>query len=384
MFRRLPVAWLQMSHGRTKLFVALLGVLFADLLMFVQLGFLNALYDSATKVQQQLGCELVVISPQSEAMYRMHPFPRRQLYRLLGHREVEGVAPLYTGVGAWRNPETGTQRSIFVFGMEPFTPALNVPGLSENFAAMRETDVCLFDEASRPEFGPIKSWFEGGKPVVTELNRRHMKVAGIVLVGASFAADGNLVMSDSNFFRAFPNRDPGAIDVGLIRLKAGADLVGTQADVRKLLGSDYKVMTVEEFIAFEKLYWAQNAPIGFIFTLGTILGFVVGFIITYQILYTDVSNHLSQYATLKAIGYTDGYLRKVVISESLILSVLGFVPACGLSMMLYQMASEAIYLPLQMSWNRAIQVLLLTMVMCVCSGLAAMRRLKSADPAEVF
>jgi len=383
-FHRLPVAWLQMSHGWTRLFVALLGVLFADLLMFVQLGFLNALYDSATKVQQQLGCQLVVISPQSEAMYRMHPFPRRQLYRLLGHRGVEGVAPLYTGVGAWRNPETGTQRSIFVFGMEPFAPALNVPGIDANFSAMRETDVCLFDGASRPEFGPVESWFHSGRPVVTELNRRHMKVVGIVTVGASFAADGNLVMSDSNFFRTFPNRNPGAIDVGLIRLHPGADIVAVQSDVRRLLGSDYKVMTVDEFIAFEKLYWAQNAPIGFIFTLGTILGFVVGFIITYQILYTDVSNHLSQYATLKAIGYTDGYLRKVVIQESLILSVLGFLPACALSMIVYRVASEAIYLPLQMSWNRAIQVFLLTAIMCICSGLAAMRRLKSADPAEVF
>ncbi len=105
--------------------------------------------------------------------------------------------------------------------------------------------------------------------------------------------------------------------------------------------------------------------------------------IVYQILYSDVSDHLPEYATLKAMGYTDNYLLGVLLQEALFLAILGFLPGFILSFGLYQVTYAATMLPIFMNIDRAIRVWILTLIMCSFSGAIAMRKLRSADPADV-
>ena len=114
------------------------------------------------------------------------------------------------------------------------------------------------------------------------------------------------------------------------------------------------------------------------------MGFTVGGIIVYQILFADVSDHLAEYATLKAMGYTNGYLAWVVLQEAAILAVLGFIPGLAVSLFLYGAAAEATRLPLEMNLEVGALVLLLTVSMCALSGVIALRKIRSADPAEIF
>ncbi len=104
----------------------------------------------------------------------------------------------------------------------------------------------------------------------------------------------------------------------------------------------------------------------------------------YQILYSDVADHLPEYATLKAIGYSDRYLLGVLLQEALLLAVLGYIPGFLISIALYQLTYIATLLPIGMTLSRAITVFLLTVAMCSFSGAVAMRKLQSADPADVF
>jgi putative ABC transport system permease protein len=97
-----------------------------------------------------------------------------------------------------------------------------------------------------------------------------------------------------------------------------------------------------------------------------------------------VTSHLPEYATLKAMGYRDGFLIKVVMKEALILSVLGFFPGVLVSHFVYMAAREATLLPMVMTAPRTFVVYVLTAVMCSISALLAVRRLKYADPAEIF
>jgi putative ABC transport system permease protein len=164
-----------------------------------------------------------------------------------------------------------------------------------------------------------------------------------------------------------------------------ADL--TVSDIAKtedLFVDDSRVLTMQGFINFERTYWQRSTAIGFIFTLGTIMGFIVGIVIVYQILYTDVSDHLAEYATLKAMGYGNWYLSGVVIQEAFVLSILGFIPGLVISFALYNLTKNATRLPVDMTLERGIQVLLLTMTMCVISGAISLRKVQSADPAEIF
>ncbi|MEH2230183.1 MAG: ABC transporter permease DevC [Nostoc sp.] len=384
MNQKIPLSWLQLTREKTRLAVALAGIAFADILMFMQLGFRDALYYSNVRFHNSLQGDIVLINSQSNAILAMRSFSQRRLYKALELPAVQSVHPIYLDFTIWKNPVTGRPRSILIFGMNPETNLVNLPGVQENLDKLKLPDVVLFDRSSRVEYGPIAVNYDQGKPVTAEVRRRRIKVGGLFTLGASFGADGNLITSDLNFFRIFNNRQKGLIDIGLIRLKPGADANVVAQQLRKYLPNEVNVLTKQEFIDFERSYWANSTAIGFIFTLGTVMGFIVGTVIVYQILYTEVADHLAEYATLKAIGYTQNYLLTVILQEALLLAVLGYFPGIVFALFMYDSARNATLLPVFMSFERAIMVLILTMLMCIISGAIAVRKLRSADPADIF
>lgn len=380
----IPLAWLQLKRERVRLLIALAGIGFAVILMFMQLGFRDALYASAVRLHLAFKTDVVLVSPQSTAIIAMQSFPRRRLYQTLGFAGVQSVSPVYLDFALWKNPETLGTRGILVVGLNPSVDVLDAPGLQESRQQMKLADTVLFDRDSRAEFGPITTWLEQGRTVRTEVGTRRIQVGGLIQLGASFGADGNIVTSDLNFLRLFPNRDPGQIDVGLIQLEPGADLERVIANLRASLPNDVTVFSKQDFVDFEQDYWRSSTAIGFIFTLGTLMGFIVGTVIVYQILYTDVSDHLAEYATLKAMGYTNFYLLTIVFQEAVILSFLGYIPGFFLCIGLYHLTRNATALPVSMTLDRSILVLALTLIMCVISGAIAVRKVQDADPADIF
>lgn len=385
MFRKIPLAWLQLSHEKIRLLVAIAGISFADILMFMQLGFRDALFDSAVKFHTNVTGDIFLISPQSTALIAMKSFPRRRLYQTLSFQGVDSVTPIYLGFEIWKNPVQKNTRQIMIIGFNPADKQLfQLPGVAENIDKMKLPDTYLFDSKSREQFGPIPKLFNSEKSVETEVGGRRITIGGLFTLGASFGADGNIMTSDINFRRMFANRDPGLIDVGVVKLKPGANVAATISKMKSYFPQDVKVFSKAEFVDFEKSYWQNGTSIGFIFTLGTIMGFIVGIVIVYQILYTDVADHLSEYATLKAMGYTDFYLLTVVFQEALILSIVGFFPGMLAAVGLYTMTRNATSLPLLMTIARATTVMILTMIMCTISGAIAVRKLRAADPADMF
>ncbi|MEO3703553.1 ABC transporter permease DevC [Trichormus azollae] len=384
MTQKIPLSWLQLTREKTRLAVALSGIAFADILMFMQLGFRDALYYSNVRMHRSLKGEIVLINTQSNAVLAMKPFSQRRLYKALDLPAVQSVHPIYLDYTSWKNPITGRPRNILTFGINPEFNVFDLPGVEENLHKLKLPDVVLFDRSSRLEYGPIAADFDQGKNVTAEVRRRKIKVTGLFTLGASFGADGNLITSDVNFLRLFTTRQRGLIDIGLIKLKPGADPNQVAAYLQTYLPTDVNILTKQEFIDYERKYWASSTAIGFIFTLGTIMGFIVGTVIVYQILYTEVTDHLSEYATLKAIGYTQNYLLTVIIQEAFMLAVLGYIPGFACALFMYHVARDATLLPVLMSYERAIMVLILTIFMCFISGIIAMRKLRSADPADIF
>ncbi len=390
MFGKIPLAWLQLSHEKIRLLVAIAGISFADILMFMQLGFRDALFDSAVTLHKSIQGDVFLISPQSTSLIAMKSLPLRRLYQSRSVSNVAAITPIYLDFGLWKNPENKTTRSMMVIGYNPADRGLfELPGISKkpedqkNIDQIMLPDTYLFDIQSREQFGDVGKWFKEGKTVTTEMRSRKIKVGGLFTLGASFGADGNVVTSDTNFNRLF-KRDKGLIDIGVVRLQPGSDLKQTIKLLDQQLPDDVKVLSREEFINFELNYWQTGTSIGFIFTLGTIMGFIVGIVIVYQILYTDVADHLSEYATLKAMGYTDFYLLAVVFQEAVILAIVGFFPGMLAAVGLYTITRNATNLPLLMTVVRATTVLLLTLIMCLVSGAIAVRKLQAADPADMF
>ncbi|MEG4224978.1 ABC transporter permease DevC [Microcoleus sp. N9_B2] len=381
---RTPLGWLQLSHDKGRMVVAVAGIAFADVLMFMQLGFQNALFSSNTRLHQTLQTDIVLIHPQARNLINLSSFPRRRLYQAMNVPGVKSAEPLYVKIGNWKNPETRRETSIMVVGFNPDRPAFALPEVNQNLNSIKLPDTVLFDRASRGNYQAAIAQINQGKSVKTEVDRRTINISGLFTIGASFAADGILMTSDQNYLRLFPRQNATSVNAGLIQLQPGADPVEVQQVLKAYLPSDVKVLTKQEFIEFERNYWANNTAIGFIFNLGVAMGFVVGVIIVYQVLSTDVSDHMAEYATFKAMGYRNIYLLGIVFEEAIILSVLGFLPGVGVSVGLYHLTRNATNLPLYMTIMRAVTVLILNMVMCSISGTIATRKLQAADPADIF
>jgi putative ABC transport system permease protein len=381
----IAIAWRQLFHQRLRTLAAVAGIVFAVVLIMVQLGFQHALYQSATLHYDLMTADIVLLSPQYEAiMYNNSGFPSQRLNQAYAVNGVASTLAVYGSFVAWKNPWTRQERTMYMFGFDPVPGFFNLGAIKDPGPLLRKPDSVLFDVLSRKEYGDVPTAFRTGKRVVTEMVGRRVEVVGLFSAGTSFGIDGAVFLSDANFFRLLPGRSPDVVNFGLIKLKPGYDPDRVRAQLAKALPNDVRVLTHSQLDEAEREFWSTNTPIGFIFALGVILGLVVGIIVVYQILYTDVSDHLQEYATLKAIGYKDSFLFAIIIYESVILSVFGYIPGFFISLLIYHIARDATFLPLQMTAERGVVVYLLTIGMCVASGALALRRLRKADPAEIF
>ena len=382
--QRTPLGLKQLKHDPMRLLTAIAGITFADLLIFMQLGFADALYTSNTQYPQALQTDLVMISSDAKNFGQLSTFTRRRLYQALDVPGVESADILYLGSAQWRNPQTNEETSMLIIGQNPERPALNLPVVNAQLDAIRLPDIVLFDQGSRGDYQEMIAQVQAGERVTTEIGLSTVEVGGLFEVGASFADDGALITSDQTFLRLFGRREAGTASIGLIHLEAEADPVPVQRLLRDRLPDDVYVFTHEEYVDFELNEIQSESPIGVVFGLGSAMGFIVGVVIVYQVLSTDVNSHLGEYATFRAMGYRNSYLLGIIFEEALILSILGFVPGLVMSIGVYQLASIATALPMGMNVGRAVGVFVLTFVMCGGSGAIATRRLQAADPADIF
>jgi putative ABC transport system permease protein len=382
--RRTPLGWLQLNHEKGRLFVALAGIAFADVLMFMQLGFQNALYDSNTRLNRAVRADIILMSPKARSTQNLGTFTRRRLLQALDIPGVQSADALYINTLTWKNPQTKQDATVQMLGFDPDRPAFLLPEVTRQLDKIQIPNTVLFDRLARGDYKDAIAQIGAGQSVATEAERTTLTLAGLFTLGASFGADANVITSDQTFLRLFPRREATSISLGLLRVQPGTDPQQIATALKAHLPNDVRVMTFAEYIQFEEHFWKTESPIGFIFSLGTAMAFVVGVVIVYQVLSTDVNAHLKEYATFKAMGYQNTYLLSVVFEEAIILAFAGFIPGVILPFGLYALAANATALPLYMTVSRAMLVLSLTVAMCIISGAIATRKLQAADPADMF
>ncbi|WP_316432156.1 ABC transporter permease DevC [Leptolyngbya sp. NK1-12] len=378
------LSWLQLRKERVRLLVAIAGISFADVLMFLQMGFRGALFSSAVEFHHSLNGEIVMLSSRYRSLISLDRFTERRLYQAAGVTGVESVSPIYLNFMQWRNPDNKEIWDIFVIGIQPDDQVMNLPDVQANQQRLRDPDTALFNRGSRTEFGPIARRFQAGEVISTEVNQRQVQIRGLFQLSPTFGINAYLITSDLNFLRLARFRQGGLIDVGVIKLQPNADVETVLARLQSRLPNDVRVMTKADYAKAEVAFWNASTPVGYTFDLGVVIAFIVGAVIVYQILYSDVTDHLPEYATLKAIGFRDRYLLVVVFQESLILAALGFIPGTAIALGLYQITHVATLLPMAMNAGRVVFVFVLTALMCSVAASMAVRKLQQADPADIF
>ncbi|MEO0969194.1 MAG: ABC transporter permease DevC [Cyanobacteria bacterium J06639_18] len=384
MNNRTSIAWLQLIHRKNRLLVTILGVTFAVLLMFIQLGFRDGLFEDAVNIHKTLDADLVLLHTDTQRFFEMKSFPRRYLYNISATNGISSVNPFYFSIGNFKNPETFVSSPILVCAFKPDKPVFNLTEVNQQREILQKPNTVLFDRLSRPDYGDIVVNFAKHGEVLTELSNRQTKVGGLFSLGGGImSADGAVITSDLNYSQLL-NQPLEKVHMGVVKLQPGVDVETIIKQVSPNLPKDVKLITLEEFMRLEKEFLAQSTPIGFIFNMGTVIGCVFGGIIVYQILYTQISDSLYIYATFKAIGYANQFLVKVVLQQAFLMSIIGYLPGFAFCMYLYSFVQDATRLPMIMTFSRALIIMILTIVMCSLAGLLAMNKLRSADPAELF
>jgi putative ABC transport system permease protein len=379
-----PLGWAQLSHQKVRLLVALSGIAFADILIFMQLGFKNLLYDGATLVHRNLQGDLVLISNRTDLLGDGQTFSRRYLYQAAAVEGVESASPLYYSWAAWVNPWDKEVTEVAVIAFDPVQPVLDLPEVNEQRNAIKLSNIVLFDRQSQPTTGPVAESFARGETITTEISGHRVKVGGVFTLGSSFFLKGHLITSDWNYMRLFGSDSLDGVAVGVLTVEPETDSQAVLARLQARLPEEVQAMTTQDYIDYEINFWSSQHPAGTIFNFGAIMGFIVGVVVVNQVLYSDVNDHLAEYATLKAMGYSDRRLLMVVFQEGILLAIFGFVPGFGFSIGMYGLLGSLTRIPLMMTLEVALQVFTVTLLMCLISAAVAMRKLQSADPADVF
>lgn len=393
--RKTPLAWKNLTHDWRRLAVAVAGIGFAVVLMFTQVGFQKALFDSQVKMIDDLRGDIFLVSPAKYTLAAEKRFPRELVLQAGSCQGVAGAYPLYTELTLSRlkNLEAGAASKgypIRSLGFRLEDPLFRFPTITDQATRLREPYSALIDVHSKRENFALplddRDKLAGAR---VELAGKQIRLVGTFDMGTDFAHDGNLVMSAENFAKFFPQRlqgrDPlSVVDLGVVQLKADADLADVRRRIDDLLDDRVWVLTREQFRSQEVKFWDDSTPIGIIFAAGKVIGFVVGMVICYQVIYSDIADHMPEFATLKAMGYGTRYFLGLIAMEAVLLSFIGFVPGAIASTGLYIALANSTGLLLRMTLPSMGFVLVLTLAMCLASGLLAVRKLLAADPATLF
>ncbi|WP_414756243.1 FtsX-like permease family protein [Anabaena sp. CCY 9910] len=392
--QKIPIAWLQLSYQRNQTIAGIIGILCITFLLFIQIGLRNAFLEGSLQLPLNFNADIVLISSLSSTALQPVTFSSRPLYEALALKQVNSVAPVYITSTQWYDRNNSLYRiRVNVLGIPLNVSTLNLPGVKENLQKLKKQKFALFDHNARNEFYSIIAEFQAKGESAAEIqvgntsSLRGLRVVGLFELGVNNAYDASFIISATTFSELF-GRDSSQIDIGLIKLKpeynSDVDIEKTVDDLRNYLPRTIKVFSKSELIKRERIFHENNSPMGFIFRFILIIAVVVSIFILYQILYVKVTQNLGNYATLKALGFSQKSLIFVVIHEGIILVIAGYIPGIILSYLAYSYLINVTKIFMEMNLRTALTVLLLVYMICLISSILSLIKIKDADPVDVF
>src|SRR5712692_4481549 len=374
----LQLAWRILADQKGRTALATSGIFIAILLVFIELGFFVAVPQGGMLISDHMRFDLLVCSDKYLFQAQSGQFARDRLTEAGKVPEVAQATPVYFGGGKWQDVNGGLKLDVSLIAIDPPAGVFAVPDIERQTAVLERADTVLVDSATRSLFGPL----EPGR--VVDIAGHKETIGGQFVLGTGFLGLGVAVASEANFFRMFPHRPPDTVNLGLVTLKPGADPDGTAKALRAALPAGMRVFTRPELVAHEVSYWTTRTATGLIFGSGLVVSFVVGIMVLYQTLATQITRQLPEFATLKAIGYSDRYLDGVVLFEAWLIMAVAFVPALGAALAIYALVRAETLLPLSLSVPQLGAVFAITLVMATASAFLSLGGLRRADPAEIF
>ena len=309
-----------LRHKPLRLFLAAASIAFGVVVMLVEIGLLSGILDSQAMIATLVRGDLVVMNAARVNLHRWNTLEPIRLSQIAALPDIARVIPVYEGHVGLKSPDDHRVRRIIVYAVPPDAMPLAIGDADAVAQRLKFSHGFLFDRLSRPIFGAVAP----GREI--EIDKAPLRVNGTVAIGPDIVNDGAILMSEGDWLARQPDAAP---IMGVIRLQARQQMwqCAARRNPGAALPPDISVMTPEEARTRENDATLSTAPVGILFGIGVLAGLVIGTINCYQLLYNEVSDHLPQYATLKAMGFSDRFLRRVILEQAAILAVAGFALA---------------------------------------------------------
>lgn len=380
---RLPIGWLQLTHNPMRFAAALVGVAFANVLVFVQLGIMTSMGTATLRPYSFFDADVMISAADANGLTDGGNVARQWLLQAMADPDVADGMGLFIANAPWDRGDADI--SLTTFGVDPAKPTYVVPEIAGDLPLLEVQDAAILDRLARGLGREVAAAIRPQSPLTFETQGRTLTAYTTFAGGGGFGGDGYMIVSDQTFLALFPARSSNAPDHILLRLQPGADVPAVVARLRRLISDPaLRIRSYADAAQEELTYQQTKRPTGIIFGFGVLIGVLVGLVIVYQVLSTDVADHLREYATFKAMGYGQRFFIGIVLEEALILGVLGFLPGFAIGATILTVMGKITTLPLAVTPFMAITVFVGTVVFSALSGAIATRRLAAADPADLF
>jgi len=362
-------------HDWLRFIATLVGIVFSVVLVMVQMGLFLGFGRMVTTMIDHANADLWVVPKSAKSFEDPSLLDLKLRDKVASVDGVASAVPLVIGFSDWRL-DTGEMTPVFIVGADPKAGVLQPWNVVEG-------DVREF-----AQFGGVavdRTYFDRlgikGLGATAEIRGRRVKVVALTDGIRSFTTTP-YVFVDLKNARLYTGTPPNRASSLMIRLKPDADRAKAIDAIRDHVG-DAEVLTSNEFRSRSRSFWLFGTGAGAALFAGALLGVIVGTVIVAQTLYSSTKDHLSEFATLRAMGSSNSYIYNVIIYQALLNAVFGFVLASAIGYVVVQMTAKSA-LPIVITPWLVAALLALTIVMCVSSGIVAIIRVVRIDPASVF
>jgi putative ABC transport system permease protein len=372
----LTLASRNLFHDRVRLIATVVGIVFSIVLVTVQLGVFLSFERMVTTMIDHAQADFWIVPSETKSFEDSSLLAGRERLQALSINGVTAAVPVVAGYASWRKPNGGASTPVLVVGTPETSAGLqpwNVVEGSIRDLSMPEAvaiDQSYFDELGIAQIGEH-----------AEINNQKARVIAVTKGIRSFTTMPN-VFTSIEWARAYLGVPPNEANYFILRIAPNVDAATVRSQLAARL-SDAEVLTSEQFRHRTRQFWLFDTGAGAALLGSAILGIIVGTIIVAQTLYSSTKDHLKEFATLRAIGSSCGYILKVILGQALLSAVIGFSIAASIDLALVKMTADAA-LPIVMTPGLTLGLFALTVTMCVIAAISAIRVVMRIDPALVF
>ncbi len=371
----LLLAFRNLSHDRIRLAVTLVGILFSIVLVAVQLGLYLGARNLILSMIDRADGDLWVMAYGTKNFEEAQPISVREKFAALSTPGVAKATPLIASFTEWRKP-TGGSTIVVLIGADHEDGGLSPWNVIEgDVTGLGARDAVIVEKSYLSDLGIT------GAGDTAQIGAARVRITGLTEGIRSFTVTP-YVFSTLNRARTLLDMPADKITYVLVKLEPGADAKAVQSEIRKSV-PDSEVLTKAEFRTRSLNHWLFATGAGVALIGGAILGLIVGTVIVAQTLYSSTKDHLNEFATLRALGSSSGYIHKVILAQAALSAVLGYALGMTIAMAIVYF-SERTALPIVMTPALAALLLGLTLGMCAVSAISAIGKVMRIDPAMVF